>query len=159
MFCFWEEVCLKDGAKTVTRVHNPKQQYVSRLLYMHICIFVSICKCKGRCAHICTWQLGLLCFCVLISFEWRLIAQKAERWTLPAFNGCLAAAVHFFPQISVSSAKSCNDNLFHHCIISSLSGRSQMHRIGKKLLWQFKTALSVEVCQVHCWAWFLLLNI
>lgn len=98
-----------------TRAHNPKQQYVSRLLYMHICIFVFICMCKGRCAHICTWQLGLLGFCVLISFEWRLIAQKAERWTLPAFNGCLAAAVHFFSQISVSSAKSCNDNLFHHC--------------------------------------------
>lgn len=157
MFCFWEEVCLKDGAKTDTRVHNPKQQYVSRLLYMHICIFVFICMCKGRCAHICTWQLGLLSFCVLISFEWRLIAQKAERWTLPAFNGCLAAAVHFF-----FPNKRFICQIMQWQLVSSLqplSGRSQMHRIGKKLLWQFKTALSVEVCQVHCWAWFLLLNI
>lgn len=131
MFCFWEDICLKDGAKTDTRVYNPKQQYVSRLLYMHICIFVSICICKGRCAHICTWQLGLLCFCVLISFEWRLIAQKAERWTLPAFNSCLAAAVHFFRQI------------MQWQLVSSLlplSGRSQMHCIGKKLLWQFTSS-------------------
>lgn len=152
MFCFWEEVCLKDGAKTDTRVHNPKQQYVSRLLYMHICIFVFICMCKGRCAHICTWQLGLL------GFFW-VEVNSTEGWKMDPSSiqwlfGCSSA--FFFP----NNRFICQ--IMQWQLVSSLqplSGRSQMHRIGKKLLWQFKTALSVEVCQVHCWAWFLLLNI